>query len=96
MLMILLIFIILTIWFLPAGTAFPYLMGLFIGAAVASVITWFTMRFAARSLSRILIYATEYKEEAYKIMYNCGFVVILLAVACVYFFFVVIFMILKG
>ena len=96
MLIIILIFIILTIWFLPEGTTFGYLMGVFIGAAVASLITWFTMKFASRSLSRILISATEFKEEAYVLMYNCGFGVIMLAVACVYFFFVIIFLLLKG
>lgn len=96
MLIILLIFIILTIWFLPEGTAFGYLLGLFTGAGVASLITWFTIKFATRSLSRILINATEFKEEAYILMYNCGFGVIMLAVAFVYFFFVIIFLLLKG
>jgi Na+/H+-translocating membrane pyrophosphatase len=95
-LIILLIFIILTIWFLPAGTTFGYLLGLFVGAAVVSLITWFTMKFASRSLSRILINATEFKEEAYILMFNCGFGVIMLAVACVYFFFVIVFLLLKG
>lgn len=71
-------------------------MGVFIGAAVVSLITWFTMKFASRSLSRILINATEFKEEAYVLMFNCGFGVIMLVVACVYFFFVIIFLLLKG
>ena len=70
MLIILLIFLILTIWFLPEGTTFGYLMGVFIGAAVASLITWFTIKFASRSLSRILISATEFKEEAYESTYD--------------------------
>ena len=96
MLIILLIFIILTIWFLPEGTLVGYLMGLFLGATVASLITWFTIKFATRSLSRVLIRATEFKEEAYILMFNCGFGVIMLALACVYFFFVIVFLLLKG
>lgn len=63
---------------------------------MATLITWFVLKFASRSLSRILIEATEYKEEAYILMYNCGFGAIMLAVACVYFFFVIVFLLMKA
>jgi hypothetical protein len=93
-LIILLIFLIMSVWFIVGHLGF--LMGLFIGACVITLIYWFALKFASRSLSRILIHSTQVKEEAFILMFSCGFGAIMLTVACIYFFFVFCFLLFKS
>ena len=90
---IVILFLIIAIWFVdPKG---PFILGILFGTIAITLILMMVMKIASRSLGRILIQATEFKEETFILMFSCGYGVIMLAVALTYFFFIVCFMIFK-
>lgn len=90
---IVILFLIIAIWFVdPKG---PFILGILFGSIAITLILMMVIKIASRSLGRILIQATEFKEETFILMFSCGYGVIMLAVALSYFFFVICFLLFK-
>jgi hypothetical protein len=80
------------VWFIPVGSKVAFLIGVFMGMIAITLIMWFTMKVASRSLGRIIIQTVKSKEEAYVLMFHCGFGIVCLTIAVSYFFFLACFM----
>lgn len=71
------------------------MIGLLFGAGALSLAAWGGFIFAGKSVSRALISGINLKHELFSFMYTSGFAVVMLGIACVYFFFLIVFFVFK-
>ena len=58
---LLLIFIMMTVWFLPADTHLGFIAGLFLGALAMLLISWGVFTFASKTMAKTILEAIHLK-----------------------------------
>ncbi|CAD8185957.1 unnamed protein product [Paramecium pentaurelia] len=95
-LILLILFLLSTIWFIPVGTKAGFIVGLFFGFASITIIAWTAYTFAGRSICKVITTAIQNKWELYDFMYTVGFGVVLMCIASIYFIFLILFFLFKS
>ena len=81
---------------MPEGTRIGFIVGLMFGGLAITIVSWGAFYFAGSCLNKIILKAVAGKQELFEYMYMQGFGLIMLAMAVVYFLFIVVYFIFRS